>query len=104
MKHSISRFLLASLFAISILCVVVFTCLTALINHQSAAAIRQIGQIYMSGMSQQISLHFGTTIDLRLGQVSALVDSVPPRGDADTTPACAGLNTLPFIIKMAVLI
>ena len=92
MKHSTSRFLLASLFAISILCVVVFTCLTALINHQSAAAIRQIGQIYMSGMSQQISLHFGTTIDLRLGQVSALVDSVPPRGDVDTTRVSLAYN------------
>lgn len=41
-------------------------------------AIWQLGVFYMSGISEQVSAHFGTTIELRLSQVGSLVDPVPP--------------------------
>ncbi|MDE6663561.1 MAG: response regulator, partial [Lachnospiraceae bacterium] len=48
------------------------------LNHNGEEAIRQLGVFYMSGISEQVSAHFGTTIELRLSQVESLVDSVPP--------------------------
>ena len=41
-------------------------------NRRSADAINQVGQFYMKNLSEQISLHFQTTIGLRLEQVEAL--------------------------------
>ena len=44
----------------------------------SGSAVRRLGIFYMSGISEQVSSHFGTTIELRLSQVESLVNSVPP--------------------------
>ena len=67
-----------SLIAVSILCVCIFSFLAFFMNRRSADTISKVGKIYMSGMSEQISLHFETTIDLRLSQVEALVETTPP--------------------------
>ena len=47
-------------------------------NLMGENAIRQLGVFYMSGISEQVSSHFGTAIELRLSQVESLVDAVPP--------------------------
>lgn len=78
MKHNTIRFLFVSLILVSVFCVYIFTSLAIRMNQKGADTISQIGEMYMSGMSQQVSMHFGTTIDLRLSQVEALVDSAPP--------------------------
>ena len=78
MRNKTTRFLTISLILASIFCVFIFSIQTIWTNFMAENAIRDIGVIYMSGMSRQVATHFGTTIDLRLNQVSALVDSVPP--------------------------
>ena len=78
MKHKTIRFLFISLILVSVFCVYIFTSLAVRMNQKGAETISQIGEMYMSGMSQQVAMHFGTTIELRLSQVEALVDSVPP--------------------------
>ena len=78
MKNKTARFLVVSLVAISVLCVLVFSYLAVQMNKRGAKAIGELGAIYMAGMSEQAATHFGTTIELRLSQVGALVDSVPP--------------------------
>ena len=83
MKNKTARFLVISLICVSILCVVVFSCLTFEMNRRGAKAIGELGAIYMSGMSEQAATHFGTTIELRLSQVSGLVVSVPPDSGRD---------------------
>ena len=50
-----------------------------------ADALTKIGIVYMSGISKQVSAHFGTTMELRLSQVSELVDAVPPQRTQDPT-------------------
>ena len=72
------RFLTASLIAVSLLCVCIFSFLAFYMNQRSGDTISSVGQIYMSGMSQQISRHFETTIGLRLSQVEALVETNAP--------------------------
>ena len=78
MKNKTARFLVVCLVLLSVLCVSVFSYLAMRMNRRSAEAIGELGAIYMAGMSEQAATHFGTTIELRLSQVGALVDSVPP--------------------------
>ncbi len=86
MKHKATRGLIISLACISALCVAVFSYLGVAMNRRGADAIREIGSVYMAGMSEQAAAHFGTAIELRLSQVGALVDSCPPeRSESRTT-------------------
>lgn len=78
MKHKTTRFLTVSFILVSIFCMIVFNLQTMLMNGMGAHAIKDIGVIYMSGMSRQVAAHFGTVIELRLSQVEALVDAVSP--------------------------
>ena len=64
-----THFLNTSIALVSLFCIVIFITQTACMNILGGAAIRRLGVFYMSGISQQVSSHFGTTIDLRLSQV-----------------------------------
>ncbi len=78
MKKRTTRFLNISLILVSLFCVSIFFIQTFYINLMGENAIRQLGVFYMSGISEQVSSHYGTTIELRLSQVEALVNAVPP--------------------------
>ena len=75
MKDKTTRFLLGSLIGVALLCVCVFSFLAMRINAQSSRTINEVGVLYMSSMSEQISMHFETTITLRLDQMKALVET-----------------------------
>ena len=92
MKNKTTRFLTTSLILVSIFCVFVFTSLAARMNGRSARTIQEIGEIYMAGMSKQVETHFKTIIELRLSQVGALVDSVPPASSEVDTSALVSLT------------
>lgn len=78
MRHKTTHFLAVSFILASVFCMIVFHVQTTWMNRMGAKAIKDIGVIYMSGMSRQVAAHFGTTIELRLSQVGALVDAVSP--------------------------
>ena len=78
LKNQTPRFLAVSLILASILTVFIFTFLGVYMTRRSAETIGEVGKFYMNGMSEQISLHFATTINLRLGQVEALVETNQP--------------------------
>ena len=75
MKDRTTRFLLGSLIGVALLCVCVFSFLAVRISAQSSNTINEVGLLYMSGMSEQISMHFETAITLRLDQMTALVET-----------------------------
>ena len=75
MRDGTTRFLLGSLIGVALLCVCVFSFLAVCISDQSSRTINEVGVLYMSGMSEQISMHFETAISLRLDQMTALVES-----------------------------
>ena len=77
-KNRTTRFLTTSLVCVVFLCVLVFSSLAFHMNKESTQTINQVGTMYMSNMSQQISMHFSTTISLRLDQLDALVATIPP--------------------------
>ncbi|MDO4357128.1 MAG: response regulator [Clostridia bacterium] len=72
------RFLLLSLIIICALCICTFLFLTTHMQQQSLETINRISTFYMSGMSDQIAMHFETTLKLQLSQVEALVKTIRP--------------------------
>lgn len=79
MEKRTTRFLNISLILVSLFCVLIFIVQTVCMSRMGENAVRHLGIFYMSGISEQVSSHFGTTIELRLSQVESLVNSVPPR-------------------------
>ena len=75
MKDKTTRFLLGSLIGVALLCVCVFSFLAVRISDQSSRTINEVGVLYMSSMSEQISMHVETAITLRLDQMTALVET-----------------------------
>lgn len=82
-RNTVTRFLICSFFGIIIFSIFSFSWLGFYMTRKSHEAFHQIGNIYMSGMSEQISRHFESVIKLRFDQVSGLV-SVVPSDDCDT--------------------
>ena len=78
MKNKTTRFLITSLIGVALVCVCVFSFLAVRISDQSSRTINEVGTLYMSSMSEQISMHFETTINLCLDQMTALVKTVVP--------------------------
>ena len=71
MKKNPSIFI--KLFLALILCVGIFVSSAFFMNKKGAKTISAIGDIYMHNMSEELSLHFTSTIDLRFSQLEALI-------------------------------
>lgn len=78
MKKKTMRFLAASLAILIIVCVGVMILFAVILSRQSEQTISKVGNIYMSGMSEKISEHFETTINLRIAQIETITKDVPP--------------------------
>ncbi len=92
MENRTTHFLKISLVLISLFCIFIFIIQTICMNLMGENAIRQLGVFYMSGISEQVSSHFGTAIELRLSQVESLVDAVPPGRFTGQTSMQIGLT------------
>ncbi|MDE6406065.1 MAG: response regulator [Lachnospiraceae bacterium] len=78
MRHKTIRFLAVSLVIVILLCSGTFALQVRDMNEKSAKIMNEVGEIYMAGMSEQTTLHFGTIMELRLSQVQALVHDIVP--------------------------
>lgn len=79
-KISITRFLICSFSAIIIISIISFSWLGLYMSGKSQESFHEIGKIYMSGMSEQISKHFVSVIQLRFDQVREIVSVVSSNG------------------------
>ena len=84
-KDSTTRFLIYSFIGLLIFSIIVFSLLGIYMSRKSEKAVYEIGQIYMSGMNEQMSRHFETVIKLRFDQVSGIVSVVPTDTDDKDT-------------------
>ncbi len=80
MKNKTTRFLVASAVFMTAFCVLIFTFQAVHMGERSTEAIGDLGNFYISGISEQMARHFGTAIELRMSQISAMADSVPSKG------------------------
>lgn len=75
------RFLVTSVVLAIIVCIVIFAYQTWCVNQKGTETISEIGELYMSGLSERSMVHFQSTVELRLSQVSALVDVCSPQSN-----------------------
>ncbi len=73
-----NRLFLSKLFLVLVLCVGIFVFSAIFMNQKSSETINNIGNIYMHSMSEEIRLHFSSTIDLRFSQLKTLISSIDP--------------------------
>ena len=85
LRKSTTRFLFVSLTLVLVLTVCIFTFLAMYMRRRSEETIRQVSQMYMTSINDQITRHFETTIGLRLDQMDALVQTVVT-GDIHENP------------------
>ncbi len=71
------QFLIFSFIGVLLFSIGVFSVLGIYMSRKSEKAISEIGEIYMSGMNQQMSGHFDTVIGLRFDQVKGIISVVP---------------------------
>ena len=76
MKNKSTRFLVVSLVLVLAVCSGVFVSQAVHMDKESEATMLAIGEMYMSGTSEQAAMHFGTIIDTKLDQVRALGDDI----------------------------
>jgi len=72
MANRIRWFLWISLVGIMLLCTGVFVWITTYMIDENDKTISEVGEIYMSEMGQQISMHFATTIDLYQSELEGM--------------------------------
>lgn len=76
-RVSTTHFLIGSFIFLLLISIGAFIFLGLYMNKESKQSIDKLGSLYMTGMDEQISSHFGTLINLKLEQVEALVEAVP---------------------------
>lgn len=84
-RKKATRLLICSLIVMIIVSVGVLSFFALTVNKRSEEAINNVGDLYMHGMSDKISEHFETTINLRLMQVETITLNVPPADNTDET-------------------
>ena len=76
--NSAARFLTVSLALVLLLTVCIFSFLAVYMSRKSSETISAVGTTYMTGMGEKVTQHFTSIIELRLSQVTALVESFHP--------------------------
>ena len=76
-KNSTTRFLICSFIGLLIFSIIMFSLLGIYMSRKSKKAVYEIGEIYMSGMNEQMSRHFESVIKLRFNQAGGIVSVVP---------------------------
>ncbi len=81
-NKALLRSLKTSIAAVICLTVFVFSLLGAFIHNMCEGTIEEIGTDYMSGMNEQVSLHFKTIIELRLTMAESIAHIAEGDGDS----------------------
>ena len=76
-KNPTTRFLICSFIGLLIFSIIMFSLLGIYMSRKSKKAVYEIGEIYMSGMNEQMSRHFESVIKLRFNQASGIGSVVP---------------------------
>lgn len=76
-----THFLIGSFIGLIVISVIVFLALGIYMGRASEQTIDAVGDLYMTGMSDQISAHFQTIIDSKFDQAEAAVEVVSADND-----------------------
>ncbi|HBF2022732.1 hybrid sensor histidine kinase/response regulator [Clostridioides difficile] len=76
-KNHITRFLAYSFIGLILFSVAIFSILGIFMNSRSQKSFYKVGEIYMSGMNEEMSKNFENVIKLRFNQVEGIISTVP---------------------------
>lgn len=79
-RDSTIQFLIRSFVILLIVSVAVFGFLAIYMSRKSEKVVYEVGEIYMSGMNEQMSKNFENVIELRFSQVQGIVSVVSAEG------------------------
>ena len=79
-KNATTRFLKYSFIGLLFFSIVIFSMLGIYMNQKSKKTIYEVGEIYMSGMNEQMAKHFENVVELRFEQVHGIVSVVSGEG------------------------
>lgn len=79
MKNKPIRTVTLGLTGVAILCIAIFTFLMLYMQKRSSNTITEVGSFYMSTMSERITEHFETVMELRLDQVETMTRMISPQ-------------------------
>ena len=82
-RNSITRFLTFSFVGLLLFSIITFSILGIYMNRKSKKTIYEVGEIYMSGMNEQMSRHFESVIKLRFDQVTGIVSVVSAKNNPE---------------------
>ncbi|MCM1258641.1 MAG: ATP-binding protein [Roseburia sp.] len=74
MKNKTTCSLIISITMVIAICIGIFVFQTRNMDKKSTRTMNEIGETYMSGLSEQITLHLETVMELKLEQVQALAN------------------------------
>ncbi len=78
MMTKMKKFLIISLIGMILLCIGIFARVAILMDQKSEDAIREIGELYMAEVSNQLEQKFISITESRFDQVEAIVRRTPP--------------------------
>ena len=81
MKNKTSRFLIVSFLLLLVISSCIFLYLMDRMKNKSRDTTMEVGEFYMERMSEQISKHFQTAMDIKLSQVESIIKTMPPNGE-----------------------
>ena len=87
-KKNTTRFLIYSFVGLLVFSMGVFAMLGVYMSRKSTKTIHEVGEIYMSGMSEQMARHFENIIELRFAQVEGIVSVVPSKSADKEASVC----------------
>lgn len=87
-------FLCGSVIIIMLVCVIVFSKMIQYMNQQNDDALHEVGELYMKEMSNQISSHFTSVMDLRISMQEAIITRTPPESVEEFNQAFVDEMTL----------
>ncbi len=81
LDKKIKRFFVVNIITVLAVCVIVFAWVIWYMQDQTEKSMVEIGEIYMTEVSQQIQQKFDSITSLRLNQVSGIIQRTPPEGE-----------------------
>ena len=80
-NKKVGRFLILSFLGLGVFSVLIFSVFSIYMKSQSRQAVYEVADLYMSGIGDQVSKNFETTIEQYFGQMESLVEVVAPEDE-----------------------
>ena len=87
-----NRLLVFCSILVGIVCIAIFWYLSYFVRTRSTETINEVGNMYMNGLNERVTMHFRTSMDYLFNQLQEIIDELPPEDATSTTKLHAYLS------------